>query len=245
MTVLEDGPSLRQTVATACRVLAMKGLVEGVLGHVSARVGRNEVVIRCRGPQERGLARTTAADVWRVTLDGEHVDLPHGYLPPKELALHAELLRERPSLGAVVHAHPRSALLCTLAGIAPRAVFGAYNIPAMRLGLAGVPVYPRPVLITRRELALEMIEAMAGSDVCLLRGHGITTAAATVEQAVVLAVNLHVLLEVNLQLAQLGARPADVEERDLRELPDLGSSFNDALAWQALVAELPALDSAS
>ena len=74
---------------------------------------------------------------------------------------------------------------------------------------------------------------------------GITAAAATVEQAIVLAVNLHVLLEVNLQLAQLGARPAEVEERDVRELPDLGSSFNDTLAWQALVGELPALDDAS
>jgi ribulose-5-phosphate 4-epimerase/fuculose-1-phosphate aldolase len=244
MKIHHDGPQLRRTVAEACRVLAAKGLVDGILGHVSARVSADEVVIRCRGPRERGLAMSTSDDVWRVTLDGGLVDLPAGYTPPKELALHTELLRERPAIGAVVHAHPRSALLCGLAGLEPRGVFGAYNIPAMRLGLAGVPVYPRPVLITRRELALEMIEAMADADVCLLRGHGITVAADTVEQATVLAVNLHVLLEVTVQLAQLRADPPEVDERDLAELPDLGSSFNDLLAWQALVAELPDLPAA-
>jgi ribulose-5-phosphate 4-epimerase/fuculose-1-phosphate aldolase len=238
MTILDDGPRLRETVATACRVLAQKGLVGGVLGHVSARVSPNEMVIRCRGPQEQGLAKTTAADVWRITLDGEHRDLPEAYSPPSELSLHTELLRQRPSVGAVVHAHPHSALLCGLAGLRPRAVFGAYNIPAMRLAIAGVPVFPRPVLIRRRELALEMIEAMGNSDVCLLRGHGITVAGDNVEQATVKAVNLHVLLEVTVQLAQLGANPPEIEERDLVDLPDLGSAFNDTFAWQALVAEL-------
>lgn len=241
MRILEDGPALRELVAQACRVLALKGVVEGVLGHVSARVAANEIVIRCRGPHERGLAMTTAGDVWRVTLDGDPVDMPAGYSPPKELALHTELLRERPEVGAVVHGHTRAALLCGLANLEPRAVFGAYNIPAMRLGLAGVPVFPRPVLITRRELVLEMIAAMGGSDVCLLRGHGITVAGDTVEQAAVKAVNLHVLLDVTVQLAQLGAKPPQVDERDLAELPDLGSGFNDRLAWQALVAELPPL----
>jgi ribulose-5-phosphate 4-epimerase/fuculose-1-phosphate aldolase len=241
MKIVEDGPALRELIAQACRVLAQKGLVEGVLGHVSARVSDNELVVRCRGPHERGLAMTTAGDVWRLTLDGRPVDVPEGYSAPKELALHAELLRERPEVGAVVHGHTRAALLCGLADLQPRAVFGAYNIPAMRLGLAGVPVFPRPVLITKRELALEMIAAMGDSDVCLLRGHGITVAGDTVEQATVKAVNLHVLLDVTVQLAQLGAKPLEVSARDLAELPDLGAAFNDRLAWQALVAELPPL----
>ena len=138
-----------------------------------------------------------------------------------------------------VHAHPRAALLCGLADLEPRAVFGAYNIPAMRLARAGTPVFRRPVLVTRRELALEMIAAMGDADVCLMRGHGITVAADSVERATVLAVNLHVLVDITVQLAMLGARPPQVDERDFAELPDLGSAFNDMLPWQVLVAELP------
>lgn len=234
----EDGPVLRAKVATACRVLAAQGLVDGILGHVSARVSDRELVVRCRGGSERGLAHTEPDDVWRVTLDGDAVDVPRGYSAPKELPIHTEVLRVRPDIGAVVHAHPPAALLCALADLPPRPVFGAYNIPAMRLALEGVPVFRRPVLITRRELAVEMLAAMKDRPVCILYGHGITAVAATVEQATVLAVNLEVLLRLTLELARLGARPPVVEECDLDELPDLGAAFNDRLAWQALVADL-------
>jgi ribulose-5-phosphate 4-epimerase/fuculose-1-phosphate aldolase len=238
VTIHADGDQLRATVANACRLLAAKGLVEGILGHVSARVGPDELVVRCRGEDEQGLRRTRVTDVWRLTLDGARVDLPEGYQPPKELPIHTELLRARPECGAVIHAHPRAALLAGLAELEPRPVFGAYNIPAMRLALEGIPVYPRPILITRPELARELVDAMGDRPVCLLRGHGITVAAESVEQATVIAVNLNELLEITVELARLGAHPPAVSERDLAELPDLGQGFNVGKAWQALLAEL-------
>jgi 3,4-dihydroxyphthalate decarboxylase len=233
-----DSPELRAAVAIACRILARRGLVDGVLGHVSARVTDDEIVVRCRGPKERGLAFTRPSDVWRVTLGGEPVDVPHGWRAPNELAIHTELMRDRPEVGAVVHAHPSAALLAGLAGLAIRPVFGAFNIPAMRLARAGVPVYRRPILITRPELAAEMVAAMDGSSVCLLAGHGIAVAARTVEEATVIATDLQVLLTVTVELARLGAEPPEVSDEDLAELPDLGSDFNTMTAWRALVAEI-------
>ena len=213
-------------------------LGEGILGHVSARGADDALVVRCRGEDERGLRRTRRGDIWRVSTDGGGIDVPSGFAPPNELPIHTELMRTRPEVGAVVHAHPRAALLAGLAELEPRPVFGAYNIPAMRLARDGVPVFRRPVLITRRELAAEMVAAMGAADVCLLRGHGITVAGPTVEAAVVTAINLNALLEVTVELARLGAQPPDVDVRDLAELPDLGSAFNDRMTWQALVAAL-------
>jgi ribulose-5-phosphate 4-epimerase/fuculose-1-phosphate aldolase len=223
---------MRETIATACRVLAAEGLVEGILGHVSARAGDDALLIRCRGPHERGLATTSVDDVQRVDFSG--AGAPEGYRPPSELPIHAELYRARPDVGAVVHAHPRSALLCGLAGIELRPVFGAFDIPALRMALAGVPRYERSVLITRAELAAEMLAAMGESDLCLLAGHGITVAGASVEQATVRAVALERLCWVNLRLHELGATPDVVPDADLAELPDLGGHFNDQLTWQAL-----------
>ena len=234
----EDSLELREKVALACRVLASRGLVDGILGHVSARVGEQDLVVRCRTAGEQGLAASTAADVWRLSFDGTPIDLPGGTLPPNELPIHTELMRQRPEIGAVIHAHPPMALLTGLAGLAPRPVFGAYNIPAMRLALEGVPVYRRPILVTRPELADEMLAAMDGRPVCLMAGHGVTVAAETVEQAVVLAVNLNELLRVTVELARLGATPPEVSDADLAELPDLGSEFNYDFVWRALVAEL-------
>ena len=232
-----DGPELRAKVATACRVLAARGLVDGVLGHVSARVGEGELVVRCRGPRERGLARSGSGDVWRLDFEGRPVDLAEGYAAPNELPIHAEPMRARPQVGAVVHAHPRAALLAGLAGLAPRPVFGAYDIPALRLALEGVPVFDSPALIDSREAALELLGAMGERPVCLLRGHGILAAATSIEEATVLAVNLETLLAVTVDLARLGAAPRELSEAELAALPDLGAAFNAGLAWRALAAE--------
>lgn len=236
-SVHDDGPALRSTVATACRVLARRGLVDGVLGHVSARVGENEMVIRCRGAGERGLALTTPGDVWRVDFEGHPIDMPDGYMAPYELPIHIELMRARPEVGAVIHAHPRSALLTGLAGLTPRPVFGAYDIPALRLARNGVPVFHSAALIDSGELAREMVVAMGRHPVCLLRGHGVVVAAASVEVATVLAVNLETLLSVTVELARLGATPPELTPAELDALPNLGSPFNDRLAWRALAAE--------
>ena len=235
MTTIEE---LREQVATACRVLAAEGLVEGILGHVSARAGGDRMLIRCRGPRERGLAFTTEEDVRLVDFDGRGGDLDGGWAVPNELPIHGELLRACPRVGAVVHAHPLAVLLCGLAGLALRPVFGAYNIPAMRMALDGVPVYPRSVLIRRPELAAEMLEAMGDRPVCVLRGHGITVAGETVAQAVVRALNLNALATVTLELARLGRAVPEIPATDVAELPDLGSAFNDEAVWRYHVAKV-------
>ena len=241
MNPMPDSSELRAEVAAACRVLAHRGLVNGILGHASARISENEIVVRCRTAGERGLAASGPEDVCRVSLDSEPLDLPDGASVPKELAIHTEIMRARPQVGCVIHAHPPQALLAGLAGLSPRPVFGAYNIPAMRLAQEGVPLYGRSVLITRAELARELVAAMGESSICLMVGHGITVAAGTVAEAVVLAVNLDELLWVTVELARLGVEPPALSEADLAELPDLGAQFNYEMAWQALLAELPPL----
>jgi 3,4-dihydroxyphthalate decarboxylase len=233
----EELPDLRAKAALACRVLAMEGLADGVLGHVSIRVGADRMLIRCRGEAERGLLRTGPDEIRLTTFAGAHLEPADGYAVPNELPLHGETLRSRPEVNAVVHVHPRAVLLCGLAGLTLRPVFGAYNIPALRMALEGVPVYPRSVLVRTPELADEMLAAMGSAQACVLRGHGITVTGASLEQAVVRAVDLNTLAEVTLAAATLGATPPEVPEADLAELPDLGAGFNDRFAWQALAAK--------
>lgn len=236
----DDLGALRETAALACRILAAEGLADGILGHVSVRVGEDRMLIRCRGAAERGLARTGPGDIRLTTLDGRPVapDDGDGYAVPNELPLHGETLRARPEAGAVVHVHPPAVLLCGLAGLELRPVFGAYNIPAMRVALDGVPVYPRSVLVRTPGIAAEMLAAMGDARVCVLRGHGITVIGDTLEQAVVRAVDLNTLAEVTLACARLGTTPAAVPPQDIAELPDLGSGFNDRFVWQSLAAKL-------
>lgn len=231
---LEEGRAL---VAQACRILAAEGLMDTILGHVSLRVDDSSMLIRCRGPVERGLLFSEPGDVRLVDFDGRGDDLADGYAVPNELPIHGELLRSRPELNAVVHAHPPAAVVCGISGIPLRPIFGSFNIPAMRMAVDGVPVYPRSVLIRRPDLAKEMMAAMGDHRYCLLKGHGITVVGATVQQAVIAAINLNALASVNLAVAQTGGEPSDVPDADISELPDLGSAFNDDAVWRFYVAK--------
>ena len=224
---------LREKVALSCRILAKEGLVEGILGHVSLRVPDGDrMLIRCRSEDERGVLFTKGSDVRRVDFDGQGKDLVEGrYEVPKEFPIHGELYKARPEVGCVIHAHPPAALVCGIAELELRPIFGAFNIPAMRMALEGIPVYPRSVLITRSDLAAQMMDAMRGKDICLLKGHGITVTGATVEEATVRALNFNVLARITLQVAHTGKKATDILPEDVEELPDLGSRFNDEWVW--------------
>ena len=227
-----DTAELRDSVARACRILALEGVLTGVLGHVSVRAGDGQMLIRARGPAERGLLFSQREDIRLVDFDGNGDDQAAGYSMPNELPIHGETLRQRPDAGAVVHAHPPSVLTCGIAGLDLRPIFGAYNIPAMRLAAEGIPVYPRSVLIRTAELASSMLACMAGRPACILRGHGIVVCGDTLEQAVVRTLNINELAQATLAVAATGRAAPQIPPEDIAELPDFGAAFNDLVVWR-------------
>ncbi|CAH0148369.1 class II aldolase/adducin family protein [Microbacterium sp. Bi121] len=230
----------RTLLADACRVLAGRRLADGILGHISLRVDDDALLVRCRGPYERGLGHTTADDIRLVRFDGTAIDAHEtdGWSVPNELPIHAAVLRSRPDVASVVHAHPRRTVIADLAGIAIRPVVGAYDIPGAHLAAGGVPVYPRGVLVRNAGLAHEMVTAMHGRPVVILRAHGVTSAAVSVEQAVLQAVSVDEIAGISLEVISAGGNLADLPGTDLAELPDLGSAFNTGTAWRHEIARL-------
>lgn len=218
---------LRRDLALACRILGATALTTPLLGHVSVRVDDDHVLVRCRGPHERGLLFTTTADIRLVSLSTSVVC--DGYALPNEFPIHREILRARPDVDAVLHAHPRSALLAGLADVPTRAVFGAFDIPAYRLAASGVPLHPDAGLVRTVEAGRALAATMGDAAVCLLRGHGIVTAAGDVPTAVAHAIALDELLTVSVELARLGVAPPDVLPTGLS---DLGPSFNVDALWR-------------
>ena len=235
-----DLAALRTQVADACRVLASRGLADGILGHISLRIDDSRLLVRCRGAQERGLGFTTAEDIRLVDLDGAAAGPGEldGYTVPNELPLHTEVLLARPDVRAVVHAHPPAVVAADLAGLAVRPIVGAFDIPGMRLATGGVPIYPRGVLVRDRRLAQEMVAALGDRPVVLLRAHGLTSAADSVEQAVLQAISVDLLSRLALDITSAGGKLVDLPDEDVAELPDLGGSFNTDTAWRHELARL-------
>jgi ribulose-5-phosphate 4-epimerase/fuculose-1-phosphate aldolase len=227
----------RATVATACRIIGFRGLAEDVLGHVSLRQG-DGLLVRCRGGNERGLLFTETDDVCLVGADGT-LEAP-GYQLPNEVHIHTEILRARPDVAAVLHAHPPAVVAADLAGLPLRAIVGAFNIPASLMAKDGIPTYGRSVLVNSPELGRELATALGDKPACVMRGHGIVTVGATVQQAVSRALALDALARLTLQAAVGGTAPSPMPDSDIASLPDLGSSFNDEQLWRFNATSLEA-----
>jgi ribulose-5-phosphate 4-epimerase/fuculose-1-phosphate aldolase len=237
-----DLDAARREIATACRVMAHRGLVEDILGHISIRVDDRHLLIRCRGPQEAGLAFTEPEDVRVVEFEsGQVVDDPDGsYVPPSELPIHTSVLRGRPDVSCVVHAHPPDVVVVSLVNLPLLPLVGAYNIPATRLAHQGIPTHPRSVLIRTDALAAEMVESLSDSLVLVLKGHGLVSAGDSVPEAVLRALHVDTLARLTLGVHAVGAHPEPIPEADFAELPDLGSGFNEAILWRHHVTALHA-----
>jgi ribulose-5-phosphate 4-epimerase/fuculose-1-phosphate aldolase len=228
---------LAEIVATACQVMAATGLVEHVLGHISLRIAPEELLVRCRGADEAGLAYTTADDVRAVTLDGSG-DLG-AWRAPHELPIHTEIMRRRPEVTAVVHAHPPSTVAATLLDAPLVPVYGAYDIPGARLAAGGLPTWGRSALITSATLAGEMADALGDGPVVLLRGHGLVSVAGgppetAPARAVIQALAVDRLARTSLAVRAAGGTPAPISAEDLAALPDLGDSFAVDTMWRHL-----------
>jgi L-fuculose-phosphate aldolase len=207
----------RELVAKSCRMLGGLGLTKAATGHVSQRSPDGKhVLIRARGRDEIGVRYTTADQVIAVDLDGKKIDGADGLSAPSEVFLHVHLYRTRPEVQSVVHIHPPTVVLFTICEMPLQPLYGGYDPGSLDLLLRGIPTYGRSITITNFELAKEFGAVMGDKSVCLMRGHGITTAGAGVEEATVTAIRLNELAEMNFRAHQLGT-PKPIPDEDIAE----------------------------
>ena len=108
---------LRQQLAKAHRILTAGGIWPLTKGHVSARIpGTDKVLILGHIHSEgRSLINTDVDDIVTVDLDGNWLE---GRIEPvEERYLHLEIMKGRPDVTSVVHAHPTYATAFGIAGI--------------------------------------------------------------------------------------------------------------------------------
>jgi L-fuculose-phosphate aldolase len=80
--------------------------------------------------------------------------------------------------------------------------------------MEGLASYPRSITVSNEKLGEEFVGVMGGKAACLMRGHGITTAGAEVEEATLTAIKLNELAEVNYRAALLG-KPEPISQEDI------------------------------
>ena len=220
MAKAPEDQSARDMVAKSCRILGGLDLTKAATGHVSQRVG-DRVYIRARGGDEVGVRYTSPDEVIAVDLDGKKIDGPEGLAAPQEVFIHTWVYKTRPEVKSVIHIHPPTVVLFTICDKQLMPIYGAYDPSSVSLLLQGIPMYGRAITIRNDQLGQDFVNAMGDKNVCLMRGHGITTAGASVEEATVNAIRLNELAEMNYR-AQLLGNVRTISEEDQEVFRKMG-----------------------
>jgi L-fuculose-phosphate aldolase len=145
-----------------CRRLHARDLVGAGEGNVSCRLGASRLLVTPAGANKGYLA---PADLVVVDLDGARVR-GRGR-PSSELGMHLAAYAARPDAGAVVHAHPLTAIALTVAGLpAPNDL-----VPEASVVLGPIAVAPFATPGTE-EVARSLAPFLPRHDVVLLERHG-------------------------------------------------------------------------
>jgi L-fuculose-phosphate aldolase len=184
--------ALRREIVASCLVLERKGINQGTSGNVSVRWDGGILVT------PSGLSYDTLApeEVVYVEWDGT-AHGPHN--PSSEWRFHRDILRERPDLHAVVHAHPP---YCTA-----HAIVG-HDIPAVHymIAAAGGPTIRCAPYHTfgTDELSQAAVEALRDRTACLLANHGLIACGPTLRRALWLAGEVETLARQYALSLQIG-----------------------------------------
>lgn len=158
-------PLLRAQLAQAARRMHARGWVANHDGNVSARIGRDRLVIT---PTATSKAEVDEASLVIIDFTGRVVE--GARKPPGETELHLAAYRARPDVGAALHAHPPYA---TAFGVA-RVPLEPVCLPEAVVSLGRIPL--APFAMPGSPLATEAISRCAAeADAMLLPGNGALT----------------------------------------------------------------------
>lgn len=199
-----------QDIAHCCRRLADAGLIAGQDGNVSVRIGDGRALVTPAGLIKGEL---TADDMVEIDLDGGRV---RGHRrPSSEIDMHLRILRRRPDVGAVVHAHPPVATGFSVAGEA----FDACVLPELIFQVGWVPLVPYGTPGTA-ELGEQLEPFIKDYDALLLANHGAVTMGATLMDARIRMESLEHAAKILLTARLLG-RVVELDKDSVARLEEL------------------------
>lgn len=158
-------------VLAGARAMLREGLVVGMVGNLSRRLGDRVLITPSRVPYER----MGHEDLAVVDLEGNTLD---GGRPSTELPLHLAIYRHRPDAGAVVHTHSPHATAWSFLGepLVPETEENRYY------GIGAVRTSP-PAPPGSEELAAGVAETQGAASAVLLGRHGVLACGPSVEAA--------------------------------------------------------------
>ena len=196
--------ALIEDLVLANHILFDQGVVDA-FGHVSARHdARPDRFLLARNMAP---GRVAADDIVEFTLDGQAVNAG-GRKVYLERFIHSEIYRKRPDVMSVVHSHSHAIVpLSIVKGVRLQALFHMAGFVGQ-----GAPVFEirdaggdgTDLLISNNPLGAALAEMFVGNDIVLMRGHGSTVVAPSIQRAVYRAVYAELNARYQIEATRLG-----------------------------------------
>jgi L-fuculose-phosphate aldolase len=164
---------LRAGLVEVCRRLHARDLIGAAEGNVSCRLPRGRFLVTPAGASK---AHLRAADL--VVVDATGAVAGGRGRPSTEVRMHLAAYAPRPDVGALVHAHPITAVALTVAGVPPPTDL----VPEAAVTLGPIAVAPFATPGTD-EVPAALAPCWSGHDVVLLERHGAVALGRTLAEA--------------------------------------------------------------
>ncbi|WP_421989336.1 class II aldolase/adducin family protein [Roseococcus sp.] len=207
---------LRRDIIATCLRMNASGLNQGVSGNVSVRLEGRMLITPTSIPYDRMLPE----EICSMALDAEDGAFEGPRPPSTEWRFHRDILRARPEVGAVVHAHPT---YCTSLAMTRRsipachymiAVFGGDSVRCADYATYGT-----------EQLSLNVIAAMEGRSAVLLANHGAIATGHDLANAMWRAVELETIARQYYNALLIGG-PVLLTAEEMQETFDKGLAAN-------------------
>ncbi len=203
-----DGPfvELKAALAFSCRALWTRGTLVAFLEHISHRLPNERFLITA----SKNFGDMAPEDACLLDKDANWIDGPR---PPGFKWFHAQLLRERADVQAVVHTHDLHGRAYALS---PRRLEPCHRV-GLDIATRELPLYSRCDLIVDPEVRRATLDALGSGPVVHEIGHGTDFVAATLEKATVDAIQREAFLAMD-SLARRFGEPKPLPARLLEKL---------------------------
>jgi ribulose-5-phosphate 4-epimerase/fuculose-1-phosphate aldolase len=215
----------------ADRILANEGIFD-YLGHISVRNPENNktfFISRAIAPET-----VTKADILEVDLEGNVVTKTQ-FKPYSERIIHAAILKARPDVNSVIHAHPIPVVTLSVSEVPFRIVSHPGSI-----FYEGVPFYDEydftspgntGMLVTTKEEGERVAKTLGKSMAMIMRGHGCNVVGKSVPDTVRAAISLRDNVVILLGAQQFGKVKTVPYEEAKAAAKALGNAERGWNAW--------------
>lgn len=192
MSMTADELDKRLAIIGACRRMNALGINQGTSGNISVRHVDGLLVTPTSVPYDA----MTPDQIVFMTMDGSHAP---DQKPSSEWRIHLDILKARPEINAVVHAHPTYCTILAIMGLEIPPVH--YMIAAA--GGDSIRCAPYATFGTT-ELSEHAVRALEGRLACLLDHHGMIAIGNSLDKAMWLAVEVETLARQYHGCLQIG-----------------------------------------